>query len=83
MIKEEERKKKEEEEKKEKEEYNKWKDMFTVEDAGDKQEEEKDYENKLQQFIDYIQLRKVVLFEDLAAEFSLTSKDVIDRIQRL
>lgn len=81
--KEEERKKKEEEENKEKEEYNKWKDMFTVDEAGDKQEEDLEYENKLQQFIEYIELRKVVLFEDLAAEFSLTSKDVIDRIQRL
>ena len=74
---------KEEEEKKEKEEYNKWKDMFAVEDAGDKQEEDAEYENKLQQFIDFIQIRKVVLFEDLAAEFSLTTKDIIDRIQRL
>ena len=57
--------------------------MFTVDEAGDKQEEDKEYENKLQIFIEYIQIRKVVLFEDLAAEFSLTSKDVIDRIQRL
>ena len=80
---EEERKKKEEEEKKEQEEYDKWKQMFQVEEAGDKQNEDNEYENKLQQFIDWIQLRKVVLFEDLAAEFSLTSKDVIDRIQRL
>lgn len=34
-------------------------------------------------FIDFITIRKVVLFEDLAAEFNLTAKDVIDRIQRL
>ncbi|TNV70975.1 hypothetical protein FGO68_gene17414 [Halteria grandinella] len=57
--------------------------MFTVEAAGDKEEEDAEYENKLQQFIDYITIRKVVLFEDLAAEFGISSKDVIDRIQRL
>ena len=45
---EEERKKKEEEDQKEKEEYNKWKDMFTVDEVGDKQEEDKEHENKLQ-----------------------------------
>jgi hypothetical protein len=54
-----------------------------VEEAGDKQEDQDGYENRLQEFIDYIQLRKVVMFEDIAAEFSLTTKDVIDRIQRL
>lgn len=83
LQKEEERKKKEEEENREKEEYNKWKDMFSIEETGDKQEEDSEYENKLQQFIYYIQVRKVVLFEDLAAEYNLTSKDVVDRIQRL
>lgn len=57
--------------------------MFTVDDAGDKQEEDKEYENKLQVFIDFITIRKVVLFEDLAAEFGISTKDVIDRIQRL
>ena len=54
LQKEEERKKKEEEETREKEEYNKWKDMFSIEETGDKQEEDSEYENKLQQFIDYI-----------------------------
>ena len=83
MIAEQERKKKEEEENKEKEEYNKWKEMFSVDEQGDKQEADAQFENKLQHFIDYIQIRKVVLFEDLAAEFQLSSKDVVDRIQRL
>ena len=58
-------------------------DMFSIDEVGDKQEEDSEYENKLQVFIDYIQVRKVVLFEDLAAEFNMTSKDVVDRIQRL
>jgi DDRGK domain-containing protein 1 len=82
-IKEEERKKKELEELKEKEEYDKWRDMFSVDAEGDKQEEDAQFENKLQLFIDFITVRKVVLFEDLAAEFNLSSKEVIDRIQRL
>ena len=79
----EEAKRKEEIENKEKEEYNQWKDMFTVEESGDKQEEDAKYENMLTAFIEYITIRKVVLFEDVAAEFNMTSKDVIDRIQRL
>ncbi len=54
--------------------------MFSIDEAGDKQEQDTEYENKLQQFIEFITLRKVLLFEDLAAEFSMTSKDVIDRI---
>jgi hypothetical protein len=43
-----ERKKKEEEAKKEQEEYNNWKDMFSVDETGDNQEEDSEYENKLQ-----------------------------------
>ena len=48
---------------KEKEEYNKWKgkyisihmaDMFSIDEVGDRQEEDAEYENKLQVFIDYI-----------------------------
>ena len=80
---EQEAKRKQEIENQEKEEYNQWKDMFTVDEAGDKQEEDAKYENILSAFVDYITIRKVVLFEDVAAEFSMTSKDVIDRIQRL
>ena len=57
--------------------------MFTVEESGDKQEEDAKHENMLTAFIEYITIRKVVLFEDVAAEFNMTSKDVIDRIQRL
>ena len=57
--------------------------MFSIEEKGDKEEDDLQYENQLATFLDYIQVRKVVLFEDLAAEFNMTSKDVIDRIQRL
>ena len=66
-----EKKKKEEEAKKEQDEYNKWKDMFDVEEIGETQEDDSEYENKLQTFIDFIEIRKVVMLEDLAAEFNM------------
>ena len=72
-----------EEEKKEQDEYNKWKDMFQVEEVGDNIEDDSEYQNKLQQFVDFIEIRKVVMLEDLAAEFNIQTKDVVDRIQRL
>ena len=54
--------------------------MFSVDEMGDNQEEDKEYENMLQQFIEFIEIRKVVLLEDLAAEFNMQTKDVVDRI---
>lgn len=47
--------------------------MFSVDEAGDNQENEESeaYRNKLQEFIDFIEIRKVVMLEDLAAEFNL------------
>ena len=57
--------------------------MFAVDEVGVNAEDDAEYENKLQAFVEFIEIRKVVLFEDLATEFSLSTKDVIDRIQRL
>ena len=45
--------------------------MFSVDEAGDNQEDDSEYLNKIQQFIDFIEIRKVVMLEDLAAEFNL------------
>jgi len=73
----------EEQRKKEEDEYNKWKDMFVVEEAGKEADNRGDEENLLQKFVEYIKLRKVVMLDDLCAEFKLSTKDVIDRIQRL
>ena len=42
-----------------------------VEEVGDAAEDDLDYENKLQGFIDYIERRKVVMLEDIAAEFKM------------
>jgi hypothetical protein len=54
--------------------------MIAVEEVGDNQQDDAEYENKLQQFIEYIEIRKVVMLEDVAAEFNLQTKDVVDRI---
>ena len=54
-----------------------------IEEVGHGEEDDADYENKLQQFIDYIQRRKVVMLEDVAAEFKLQTKDVVSRIESL
>jgi len=77
-----ERKRLEEIKKKEEEEYTKWKDMIDIEETG-QEETEDEKENKLQTFIDYIAIRKVVLLEDLSAEFKLSTKDIVDRIKAL
>ena len=84
-MQEEEKQKKIEEEKKKKEEeeYNKWKNFLILEEQGNEIDEEKDEENLLQNFIDYIKLRKIVEIEDLAINFRLTNKDTLSRIKDL
>lgn len=81
---EEERKAKEEKERKEYEEYLKIKEAFTVEEEGfDESGGGGTSENLLQEFINYIKCKKVVVLEDLAAHFKLKTQIVIDRIQEL
>jgi len=80
---EEERRIREEKEKKEQEEYEKLKAAFSVEDEGCDAEEEGDEENKLLKFVNYIKETKVVLLEDLAAQFHLKTQEAIDRVTQL
>ena len=54
-----------------------------VEESGEQAEDDKDHENKLQQFVDYIEVRKTVMLEDVAAEFKMQTKDVVSRIEAL
>merc|ERR1712025_1213604 len=68
---------------KEKEEYEKLKAAFSVEDEGCDAEEEGDEENKLLKFVNYIKETKVVLLEDLAAQFHLKTQEAIDRVTQL
>jgi len=66
------RKLKEQKLKKEQDEYDKWKGGFTVGDQGEEQEEMND-ENLINDFINYIKLRKVVALEDISGEFKLSN----------
>uniref|UniRef100_A0A0A9W3J4 DDRGK domain-containing protein 1 n=1 Tax=Lygus hesperus TaxID=30085 RepID=A0A0A9W3J4_LYGHE len=79
---EEERRAKEEEERREHEAYLKLKAEFTIEEEGCDQEE-LDGENLLERFIQYIQDKKVVAIDELAAKFRMKTQAAIDRIQDL
>lgn len=77
-----ERKAREEKEKREYEEYLKMKEAFSIEEEG-YEEESKNEENLLQEFIEYIKRNKVVVLEDLAAHFGLKTASAVERIQEL
>lgn len=78
-----EKKAREEKERREHEEYLKMKESFSIEEEGYDQENEKDKENLLQEFINYIKQNKVLILEDLAAHFGLKTTSVVERIQEL
>jgi len=81
---EEERKAKEERERIEHEEYLKFKEMMSIDDEGEgEQEADLNSESLLDQFINYIKETKVVMMEDLAGHFALKTQDVINRVQDL
>merc|ERR1711970_935187 len=82
-IEEEERKIREEKERQEQEEYEKLKAAFSVEDEGCDADQDGDEDNKLLRFINYIKDTKVVLLEDLAAQFHLKTQEAIDRVVQL
>jgi len=70
--------------KKEQEEYDQWKDMFSVENTGDQDEEiEAESQGLLGEFVHFIKLRKVVVLEELASEFNLRTEQAINRVQAL
>ncbi|XP_033633301.1 DDRGK domain-containing protein 1-like [Asterias rubens] len=84
QIEEEEKKKKEEQEQKELEEYCALKESFEVHEEGfEKVLDESESHNLLQEFISYIKMKKVVLLEDLGAEFNMKTQDAIQRVQEL
>ncbi|KAG8462462.1 hypothetical protein KFE25_010287 [Diacronema lutheri] len=79
-----ERLKREADAKKQQEEFDKWKDLITVDDEGtDEAEAGADSEGLLANFVSYIKEHKVVVLEDLAAAFELRVQDVISRVQGL
>jgi hypothetical protein len=65
----------EEQEKREHEEYLKLKQEFVIEEEGqDESLSEENEQNLLQKFIEFIKKSKVVILEDLAAEFKLKTQ---------
>ncbi len=72
---EEEKRLRDEQEKRDHEEYLKLKQEFTVEEEGqDNLEAELNEQNLLQKFVDHVKNAKVVILEDLAAEFKLRTQ---------
>jgi len=82
-VEEAERKVREEKERREQEEYEKLKAAFSVEGEGCEAGDGEDEENKLQRFVNHIKETKVVLLEDLAAQFQLKTQEAIDRVTQL
>ncbi|KAL3276497.1 hypothetical protein HHI36_011877 [Cryptolaemus montrouzieri] len=80
---EEEKRLREEKERKEYEEYLKMKQAFSVEEEGFEEGNEENEKNLLQEFVDYIKKNKVVIIEDLAAQFKLKTQAALDRIKDL
>lgn len=70
-----EKKAKEEQEKREYEEYLKMKELFSVDEVGeDAPHGDLDSENLLNEFVNFIKNSKIVVLEDLAAEFKLKTQ---------
>lgn len=66
------------------EEFDKWKDLFTVETSGTvEQTTAEDSAGLLQDFVDHIVQKKVVVLEELAAEFGLRTRDAVQRVRSL
>ena len=75
---EEEKKAREEQEKKDYEEYLKLKEQFTIDEEGQEAAlTEEDTKNLLQEFVSFIKTSKMVVLEDLAAEFKLKTQVIL------
>jgi len=79
----EEEKIRQERQKKEEEEYQQWKSLISVESSGTALEEQQRKEERIDEFIQYVKDRKVVMLEDLAAEFDMKTMEAIELIERL
>ena len=71
----------EEKKKKEDEEYDKWKNMIKV---GEEGEDRMDFtkEETINQFLDYIKIRKVVSLEDISGTFKLNPNDIVMKLNQ-
>ena len=82
-IEEEEARIEEEKRAKEQAEFDQWKAHMLVEESGQAAVSEQDKEAFNQRFVEFIERRKVVMLEDIAAEFKILTKEVIQRIEQL
>ena len=65
------------------EEFEDWKDMFETTEEGTDKLSSEETGNLLEKFIAYIKRKKVVLLEDLATDFGITSTEAVDRVTAL
>ena len=65
------------------EEFDDWKDMFETTDEGTDKLSSEETGNLLEKFVSYIERKKVVLLEDLATDFGITSSEAVDRVTAL
>ena len=71
---EEEERRRKEKEKKEQEEYEQWKSFMAVEKEGTISAEKENLEKRTEEIVEILKRHKVVVIEDLAAEFEIKSK---------
>lgn len=77
------KKAKDEAEKKATEEFDDWKNMFETTEEGTDKLSSEEAGNLLGKFVEYIKRKKVVLLEDLAIDFGITSTEAVDRVVAL
>eukprot|EP01116_Phalansterium_solitarium_P023802 TRINITY_DN8521_c0_g1_i1.p1 TRINITY_DN8521_c0_g1~~TRINITY_DN8521_c0_g1_i1.p1 ORF type:complete len:320 (-),score=100.27 TRINITY_DN8521_c0_g1_i1:404-1312(-) len=69
--------------KREQEEYDEFKKFMVVEKKGEVAADIEERKNRIGEFIDYVKSNKVVLLEELAAEFSMKTAEVIEQLEAL
>jgi len=70
----------EQKEKTENEIYDKWKDQFKIEDEG-VEVSALDTEDMINDFINYIKIRKVVALEDLSGVFKIPPNEIVEKLK--
>ena len=73
----------EEQRQREEEEYKKWESQLVLEEQGDQNERDAEVSNVVGRFIEFIRLRKSVEIQELAQEFGLTNRSVLQRLEDL
>lgn len=73
----------EERARREEEEAQQWMHTFTVEDAGEEALSQEQGEELLNSMVEYLQTRKTVALEELAAEYGIRTADAVSKVQSL